>query len=698
MVFFSKLIEVCVKNCGARFHQEIGKFKFLNELIKMLSTKYDGGWTSPTVKKRIIELIYSWTKGLPRETKIPEAYKMLKIQGVVTSDPVDPYNVPDPSLKRQKMIPYPRWDAAHFIFHYQDMQRPAKNSIFDEDEKSKLLARLLKSKHAEDLQAANRLIKTMVRQDEMKTEKIAKRNLDIERCCNNARLLSEMLSYYQLSSPSQDKELMKELFLSCEKMRPSLFRLASSATEEGDEGLAEILKANDELTRAIDEYRKKIGPIDQKEITDDTEEQPIERASAEAIIPAQMTPDTSASSLIDLGPHENKNVGVANSSVLDDELRALGIHDAPQNSQATPTMSDISSLSWGGGQQSFNQPTHANIGMVRPMANMQQQGVSLPGAMGSGGYPAQQYIMNQSLGMRMPQMGGVPRPVVPPIQGMPQGMVPMGMFGATRGMPPTATSPRGPAPANKRGQEALKAPTTSLDLLGQDILQNQKQQQKQKQSVSPLPQTTTATLTTDETLLSLSANSIPVNQPGKNTDMSSPPPPASSSNACATESLLSLDGDGDIAALPLTRVSSDPEPLDNLFVPLDSVLPGDHQPLTVLDRKALKIVFHFAKTTTNLSRPDVRIVVISIMSTLKNDVKNFVLQAAVPKTMRVKLQSPSGSDLPPHNPILPSAAITQVMLIANPNKETIRLKFRATYEVDGSTEVEAGEVDAFPPL
>jgi len=38
-----------------------------------------------------------------------------------------------------------------------------------------------------------------------------------------------------------------------------------------------------------------------------------------------MAPDTSTSSLIDLGPHENKNVGVANSSVLDDELRALGM-------------------------------------------------------------------------------------------------------------------------------------------------------------------------------------------------------------------------------------------------------------------------------------------------------------------------------------------------------------------------------------
>jgi len=36
--------------------------------------------------------------------------------------------------------------------------------------------------------------------------------------------------------------------------------------------------------------------------------------------------------------------------------------------------------------------------------------------------------------------------------------------------------------------------------------------------------------------------------------------------------------------------------------------------------------------------------------------------------MKVKLQPPSGSELPAHNPILPPSAITQVMLIANPAK------------------------------
>lgn len=38
------------------------------------------------------------------------------------------------------------------------------------------------------------------------------------------------------------------------------------------------------------------------------------------------------------------------------------------------------------------------------------------------------------------------------------------------------------------------------------------------------------------------------------------------------------------------------------------------------------------------------------------------------QSMKLKLQPPSGTELPPFNPILPPASITQVMLLANPLK------------------------------
>uniref|UniRef100_A0A8D0GZ82 Golgi associated, gamma adaptin ear containing, ARF binding protein 3 n=1 Tax=Sphenodon punctatus TaxID=8508 RepID=A0A8D0GZ82_SPHPU len=33
------VLEACMKNCGRRFHNEVGKFRFLNELIKVVSPK-----------------------------------------------------------------------------------------------------------------------------------------------------------------------------------------------------------------------------------------------------------------------------------------------------------------------------------------------------------------------------------------------------------------------------------------------------------------------------------------------------------------------------------------------------------------------------------------------------------------------------------------------------------------------------------
>lgn len=50
-------------------------------LLSPRSLKYLGSRTSEKVKNKILELLYSWTVGLPEEVKIAEAYQMLKKQG-----------------------------------------------------------------------------------------------------------------------------------------------------------------------------------------------------------------------------------------------------------------------------------------------------------------------------------------------------------------------------------------------------------------------------------------------------------------------------------------------------------------------------------------------------------------------------------------------------------------------------------------
>lgn len=34
-----QVLEACMKNCGRRFHSEVGQFRFLNELVKVISPK-----------------------------------------------------------------------------------------------------------------------------------------------------------------------------------------------------------------------------------------------------------------------------------------------------------------------------------------------------------------------------------------------------------------------------------------------------------------------------------------------------------------------------------------------------------------------------------------------------------------------------------------------------------------------------------
>ena len=47
--------------------------------------QYEGNYTAEVVKKKIIELMFMWSKGLPNEIKVAEAYKMLKQQGLALS-------------------------------------------------------------------------------------------------------------------------------------------------------------------------------------------------------------------------------------------------------------------------------------------------------------------------------------------------------------------------------------------------------------------------------------------------------------------------------------------------------------------------------------------------------------------------------------------------------------------------------------
>ncbi|XP_066114800.1 ADP-ribosylation factor-binding protein GGA1 isoform X1 [Saccopteryx bilineata] len=558
------VLETCMKSCGKRFHDEVGKFRFLNELIKVVSPKYLGSRTSEKVKNKILELLYSWTVGLPEEVKIAEAYQMLKKQGIVKSDP----KLPDDAIFP---LPPPR----------------PKNVIFEDEEKSKMLARLLKSSHPEDLRAANKLIKEMVQEDQKRMEKISKRVSAIEEVNNNVKLLTEMvMSHSQGGAAAHSNEdLMKELYQRCERMRPTLFRLASD-TEDNDEALAEILQANDNLTQVINLYKQLVRG---EEVNGD---------AAAGSIPG------STSALLDLsgldlppagttypampicpGDQASPEQPSASVSLLDDELMSLGLSD--------PTPTSGPSLD-GAGWNSFQSSDGTESPAPTPASSMDS-------------------------------------------------------------WPPVQTS------------LPVSSGLDDLDLLGKTLLQQSlppESQQVRWEKQQPAPRLTLRDLQNKSSSPSSSATSLHTVSPDPTGPLQQP-----------TQTELSLA---------------------NITVPLESIKPSSILPVTVYDQHGFRVLFHFARDPLP-GRSDVLVVVVSMLSTAPQPIRNIVFQSAVPKVMKVKLQPPSGTELPAFNPIVHPSAITQVLLLANPQKEKVRLRYKLLFTMGDQTYNEMGDVDQFPP-
>ncbi|NXC29448.1 GGA3 protein, partial [Campylorhamphus procurvoides] len=655
------VLEACMKNCGRRFHNEVGKFRFLNELIKVVSPKYLGDRVSEKVKSKVIELLYSWTVALPEESKIKDAYYMLKRQGIVMFDPVIPAD--------RTLIPSPP-------------PRP-KNPVFDDEEKSKLLAKLLKSKNPDDLQEANKLIKSMVKEDEARIQKVTKRMHTLEEVNNNVKLLNEMLVHYSKEDSSEaDRELMKELYERCETKRRTLFKLASE-TEDNDSSLGDILQASDNLSRVINSYKKIIegqvinGEVDLPGMSEgsnstnnlntlidlagldvtSTPPPPMPpttlapaptTAPAPAEIPILPPPPqslaplrSSSSSQVEAAPAQQGST--ANSlSLLDEELLCLGLNDpAPAAGKETSENN----------QWSMFENDQLDLDFFNPKM--------VTAACNPAGNPLLHHTPQTTCGTSATLPSAFPASQTAPPIPAPSSAPFVFSAGPAAPAGPPKTIPAAPGYFSSSVGTNM---SHKMDALGQLL-------DEAKGSPQVIPW-------------------LPATAPGAT------PAPFPSSCTAGSGSPLFQPASFQQQGSPMKA----PEiSLANVHVPLESIKPSSALPVTAYDKNGFRILLHFARECPP-GRSDVLVVVVSMLNTAPLPVKNIVLQAAVPKSMKVKLQPPSGTELSPFNPIQPPAAITQVMLLANPAKEKVRLRYRLTFTLGDQPSTEVGEVDQFPPV
>ncbi|CAH0389926.1 unnamed protein product [Bemisia tabaci] len=638
------ILDMCMEHCGNSFRAEVGKFKFLNELIKLVSPKYYGFMTPSSVQAEVLSMLESWVHHYPKETKIKEAYEMLRKQGVIKEEAVAVHDTDNRNGQNSSQ-------------HHVEI---CKSSILEDNEKSRLLQKLLQSKNPEDLQAANRLIKTMVKEEERRVEMNCKRVIELEGMFNNAKLLSEMLdSYSPGESTEQDLELIKELHSNCLKFRSTVFKLAADV-KDNKALYNEVLTANDALGDVFDKYAVKIlgRPVGRYA------SQPSVHPSPESNLTSKLQSDSQMKaaemqqlSLLDLSsPVEEKSLSDTAAFLPEQKT------DGSLSKAAGGTANDLELLCdiFGAAADSkapalLDNAVNSVLCNMAVTDNKKVMSSSTEKASKSKGLDELdilgETLLRQSLtanSKMSPQFN---------------------LSGSNEGTEHQQSSTQKPKIETHSTSQVSKTVRTSIDSLDVDLL-------------------------TDMT------NLVDENAIGKDYFVKTSPNCPNGDEkktVSATENLLQSNTNEPLDPESSVRRNSilpDVKPLSDISVSLENIKPGPKSPITILNEvNGITVVIHLA---LNAPRPDVSVFVVTTTSKNENSLSNYLFQPVVPKDFRLRLQPASSSELPAYSPFLSPPVITQVMLIASPRKDPIVFQFVLSYTMDGETITEMGKIQDFP--
>uniref|UniRef100_A0A674N238 AP-1 complex subunit gamma n=1 Tax=Takifugu rubripes TaxID=31033 RepID=A0A674N238_TAKRU len=87
-------------------------------------------------------------------------------------------------------------------------------------------------------------------------------------------------------------------------------------------------------------------------------------------------------------------------------------------------------------------------------------------------------------------------------------------------------------------------------------------------------------------------------------------------------------------------------------------------------------------------------VTLTASNSTESDISSFMLQAAVPKSVQLHMKAPSGDLLPARG----AAKVSQMVILNNPNKVTLKMRVRISYNRNGSAFQDMIQIDSFPGL
>ncbi|EDW07556.1 ADP-ribosylation factor-binding protein GGA2 [Drosophila mojavensis] len=220
------LLEECMTQCGDVFQEEAAKFRFLNELIRLVSKKYDGAETPLVVKQRIMECLLLWTTEFPQRQKIRDAYDMLRKEGEI-----DHGQTADALAKRESVL-----------------------STIDEA----MFAKLVKSKDPENFKRANLLVQYRVAQEARRNELLAQHRLVLVEVQETMQLLNQMLDSYN-PDDCDVNETIHELYRSCKKHKPIFQHLPELLGDTDTQLIEDTLETNEALVATMARFKQLVS-------------------------------------------------------------------------------------------------------------------------------------------------------------------------------------------------------------------------------------------------------------------------------------------------------------------------------------------------------------------------------------------------------------------------------------------------------
>ncbi|XP_066253218.1 ADP-ribosylation factor-binding protein GGA1 isoform X2 [Euwallacea similis] len=608
------VLDSCMSKCGVNFQNEVGKFRFLNEMIKLVSPKYLGSRTPLSVKQRVLQLLYLWTLDYPKEVKIKEAFDMLRKQGVIRE-------IPNPNIPEEAL-------------GYESKKRIG-NSIFHDEEKSNILRKLLQSKDPEDIQAANWLIKSMVKEDEKLADLKSKTLTELESVQNNMKLLNEMIgSFREGDTTKNELDLMGELHDNLVRFKPNLKSMASSDESWPVDILESLLKTMDEVSECLNKY-------------------------SEIVLNSKL--DYSKSNLASLLELDQQSVNVGSTSLIHmDQFRESksSTDDCSCSYNGSSQISQVSSTSKSPVDvlcdvfSGLGSDTSQDSDILKPVAvsNNSENKTKDREKEKDKKFKAledldvlSEHLLKENLSLSNYRT---------------QEKIPMNLLTKVN-------------ETKKSQNNGHISDSSKLDL--NYLLETPKSANPDMIPCSSKSDDNLSQVdSTDDCLVDLTEEKNSVGEK-------------------LIEKMQALESNKN----DIKRDGNMPVKLKDITIKLEDIKPSSQKSIVALDDKnGLSVLLHKAADAPQAS---VTVYVVTTISRNELPLSNYLLQAVVPKGCKLRLLPPSSTDLPAFNPFLPPAAITQIMLLANEShQDDICFKFIVSYIMDEDTVTEMGDVQNLP--